>query len=89
MKVIEENKNALLKRTEVVVHMTHSGTPKSSDAAKHLAEHYKSDEGCVAVKSISNRYGSNDFVIDAFIYSSPEAKQSFEPKIKEKKKVAG
>ena len=86
MEVVSELKNNLLKRKEVVVSCEYEGNPGFEKSGKDIAEKFKAKEEQVAVKKIGSSFGTNEFVIEAFIYDSAEDKNRIEPKKKEKKK---
>lgn len=86
---MHEIKNSLLKRREVTTSITHSGNPGYAFVTKHLAEHFKVPEEHIAIKSLHGKFGSPEFIVQAFIYDSAEDKKHVEPKPKIKKKTEG
>lgn len=85
MEVIEEFNNELLKRKEIIVSSAYESNPGFERVCKDVAGKFKADEALVVVRRIGSSFGSGEFVIDAFVYESVEAKNNVEPKKKEKK----
>ena len=85
---MKEFKNVLLKRKEVEFAVHSDSNPGYGNAKKIIAEKLKADEKLVVVKAVRGKFGSNDFIIEAFVYDSEEAKKNIEPVKKEKKKEA-
>ena len=85
MKVIKDFNNKLLKRREALVSIESPSNPGISEATKKVAEHFKTGEEVVVIKSLKSSYGKSEFVADVLIYDSLEAKESTEPKKREKK----
>lgn len=88
MKKVHANHNKLLKRHEVLFHLTSQGAPAAIEVMKKLAEEFKVTEEHVVVKRISNKYGTGLFEVDAVVYDTPEARHATELKKKEKKVAA-
>ncbi len=80
--------NSLLKRMEVKAMLNSVGNPGTAKSSKFIAENFKVGEDVVSVKKIENNYGSNEFIIHAFIYDSLGDKVKVEPKLKEVKKAS-
>ena len=85
MKVMNDFRNTLLKRREVLFMVNHSHNPGLVYALKITAEHFEAPEENIAIKSVRGKFGRNTFLINAFIYDSKNDRESFEPKIKVKK----
>lgn len=86
---MKDFKNDLLKRREVKFLVESQGNPGLVNAGRIIAEEFKADESAVAVKAVKSKFGSNTFLIDAFIYETSGDKDKIEPKKKEKKKAEG
>lgn len=86
MNTIKDFKNDLLKRREVKLVVDSDRNPGLENAVKMIAEHFKSKEDVIVVKTLKSKFGRDTFLIDAFIYNSAADKDKFEPKKKEKKK---
>ncbi len=88
MNLITEAHNLLLKRREFVASFTHVGAPSRVQISKLVADHFKTGEDSVAIKHIRNKTGTSQFIVDAFVYDSPEQRTKIEPKPKQKKAAA-
>lgn len=84
MNVLTTTSNLLLQRREFRVSLTQNVPPTLVDVQTAIAEHAKVSNDCVVINRVSNAYGSHEFVADAFVYDSAEAKTRFElkPRIK-------
>jgi len=80
-------KNDLLNRREVVVRFESESNPGLVESNSKVVSEFKSSEDKVVIKRINSIFGSNEFVIEAYVYDSVEDKDKVEPKKKEKKKV--
>ncbi|MBI3623739.1 hypothetical protein HY212_06710 [Candidatus Pacearchaeota archaeon] len=85
-KKLKEIENYLFKRKEVQFSVNSNITPSHEAIQKLASEKFSADQEAVAIKKIHARFGSNNFIITANIYSSKEDKLKTEPKVKEKKK---
>ena len=85
-KKIKETQNPLFKRKEVQFSVHSNMTPSHVEIQNMTSEKFSSDIEAIAIKKIQAKFGSKTFIIDANIYSSKEAKDKIEPKVKEKKK---
>ena len=61
-------------------------TPSMAESVRFLADELKVQPETIAVKKITNNYGTRTFVINAFVYDDVETKNIIEPKHKDKKK---
>jgi len=75
----------LLKREEVSFLINSESALSTIAAAENVAQHFKVSHENVAVKHIGNKYGTHDFLVNAYIYDSIEGKNKIEPKAKAKK----
>jgi len=87
MDILNETKNELLKRREILVALESESNPGLENSKKSLAEKFKAEFDSIAVKHIKNNFGTNEFLIEAFIYESQADKEKIEPRIKPKKKA--
>jgi len=86
MNVISEFRNDLLKRKEMIFSDSYDSNPGFAQVGKDVASETKADEAVVVVRGIKSEFGSNEFIVDAFVYDSIKDKEKIEPKKKEKKK---
>jgi len=89
MEIKRDFRNDLLKRKEIEVLLSEKGNPGFANCQKILASELKALEEVIVVRNVKNNFGSNEFLVDAFIYDSKEDLESIEPKKKEKKKAGG
>ena len=89
MKIIKEIKNDLLKRKEIRFVVESEKNPGIEGSKKILIEKIKSPEENIAIKFVKSKFGSQEFLVEAFVYDSKEDKEKIEPKVKGKKKVEG
>ncbi|MDP1695643.1 MAG: hypothetical protein Q8L29_01865 [archaeon] len=85
MNVLQDFRNELLKRREIVADMTGESNPGFAKTIKAVVEKFKVKDEDIVIKKIESKFGTSNFLIRAFIYDSPEAKLKVEPKIKVKK----
>ncbi len=82
-------RNELLKRREVKFAVESEKNPGFEFVVKEIAEKFKTSEENVAVKSLKNNFGSNNFLVEAFVYDSLDDKNKIEPGPKVKKSSGG
>lgn len=82
MNITTDVKNVLLQRRELTLTHPSASNPGYDTVLKVLAEKMGSTDDVVVIKRLTNAYGSSDFLIEAFVYDSAEARQKFEPKPK-------
>ncbi|MFH1802010.1 MAG: hypothetical protein ABH864_01000 [archaeon] len=87
MEILNETKNELLKRKELLVSLASESNPGFEGSRKSIAEKFKAELDNITVKYIKNNFGTNEFLVEAFIYESIKDKERIEPKIKPKKKA--
>ena len=85
MNIVKEFKNNLLKRKEVEIIGSYESNPGFEKARKDIATHFKTSEELVVIKNVKNSFGSNEFLINVFVYNSNADKERIEQKKKEKK----
>lgn len=86
MEVKQERGNKLLGRKEVLAEGKYGSNPGFAEVTKKLSEHFKASEELVVVNKIESHYGTNRFLIDAYIYETADAMKRLAIKKKEKKK---
>lgn len=85
MEIIKDFNNKLLKRRELLVSMKVDKTPSMIEAQDAISAGQKADKELVVVKSIRNSFGTRNFEVEAFVYTSVEQKSKTESKPKVKK----
>lgn len=78
MKAIQENKNKLLHRDEVIIEMHSEATPSKEQALKTVSEHFKISPENIVISKVGSRFGSKSVKIRAKIYENHEAKKKYE-----------
>ncbi len=86
MEIVKDFKNDLLERREIITKLESHENPGFEGAKKAIIEEFKVDESLIVIKKVGGSFGSNEFLIEVFIYDSVERKEKVEPKKKEKKK---
>lgn len=86
IETINEKENPLFSRKEVIIKIKEKSVPSHADTEKIISEKFSTNPESIKVKKIDARFGSDEFIISAFIYSSPEEKNKIEPKPKQKAK---
>lgn len=87
MKLIQEKDNPLLKRKEIKFSLEEESNPGFEKTKTLIAEKMKASPETIAVKSIKNKFGTREFLINAFLYKTEQDKNSIEPKEKIKAKT--
>ena len=85
-KILEDVKNPLFNRREIVLELDSESTPNREKLISLFAHEFKAPEGTIVVQKIQGNFGSKKFTISLKIYSSESEKLRIEPKPKEKKK---
>jgi len=87
MEKVQEKNNPMFNRKEVTLNLTEVNfPPKKDEAAKIVAEKLSVPEEAVHIEKIAGKFGTNDFIITAEIYSSKEEKDRVNTINKKKKK---
>src|SRR3989338_1991569 len=86
IKIIDEKKNPLFNRKEIILEVESEITPSHSEAEKIVSEKFKTSSETFKIKKIYGRFGSKTFRINANVYSSKNEKKEIETKSKKKKK---
>ena len=93
IKILEERRNVLLERKEVLAKADQKGaTPKRDEVIKLLAAHYNVAEENIVIDKIEQKYGRMEHIIKAKIYDKPvrrkEVKEEGEGKEEVSEKAA-
>ena len=82
VEVSEKNEQPLLLRNELKGVVTYDGAPPSFvELRKQLASALKADEGLVVVKSLQPVFEMRKSVMEAYVYKSKDAVESFGSKV--------
>lgn len=86
-KIINEKKNALFNRKEVILEVESEITPSHLEVEKIVSEKFKTSSEAFKIKKIQGNFGSKVFKISANIYPSKEEKENIEAKTKKEKET--
>ncbi len=84
MNIVKEFKNNLLKRKEVEIIGSYESNPGFEKTKHDIATHFKISGELIVIKNVKSSFGSNEFLINAFIYNSSSDREKIEQKKKEK-----
>ncbi len=84
--IIDEKKNPLFNRKEVILEVESEITPSHIEAEKIVSEKFKASSETFKIKKIQGNFGSKVFKISVNIYPSKEEKENIEAKPKKEKK---
>ena len=84
--ILKEKKNPVFDRKEIEVNVKMDVSPKIKEAEELIGKEFSANPENVKIKKVKGRFGSNNFIITANIYSSKEEKDKVETKIKTPKK---
>lgn len=84
-KIIEQKKNPLFKREEIVVEVVSDVSPSNADVAKLVAEKLSSSEDKVKIKGIYGNFGTHIFTVYANVYETVSDKEKTEIKTKKER----
>jgi len=87
IKIIDEKKNPLFNRKEIVLEVESEITPSHSEAEKIVSEKFKTSSEALKIKKIHGKFGSKTFKINANVYSSKEEKENTEATSKKEKEA--
>ena len=82
IQIIEEKKNPLFNRKEVILEIESEITPSNNEAEKIISEKFNAPSETFKIKKIYGKFGSKVFKINANIYPSKEEKENTEAKPK-------
>ena len=89
MNILENKKNMLLNREEIVATLQTEITPSKDEIAKAIAIKLKKHEGQIVIEKIEGNFGNHEFIIKAKVYDDVKSKDKYETVTrKEKKKRA-
>ena len=86
-KIIDEKKNPLFDRKEIILEVESEITPSHTEAGKIVSEKFKTSPEVFKIKKIQGNFGSKVFKISANIYPSKEEKENTEAKSKKEKEA--
>ena len=72
---VEEFRNDLLKRREVKMAVNAESNPGFDEVRKIIAEKFKVETENIVVNNVESKFGSDNFLVKAFIYDSLEQRK--------------
>jgi ribosomal protein S24E len=85
MNIKKEFRNDLLKRKEFRISREFDSNPGYEKVKQEISDELKIDPGVIFVKKLWNSFGSNNFIIELFVYDSVEDMNNIEVRNKKKK----
>ncbi|MEK6825840.1 MAG: hypothetical protein AABY00_03575 [Nanoarchaeota archaeon] len=86
---VKQIHNTLFKRKEIEYTIEADSNPGFAKATELVATELKVAPETVALKAVRGNFGTNTFLIEAFVYNSQADKEKTEPKKKVKKEAEG
>ena len=86
---IKQSHNSILKRKEIEYTIEAPSNPGFQKASELVAEKLKASPDTIVLKAVRGNFGTNTFLIEAFVYDSAQDKERIEPKRKSRKKLRG
>jgi len=90
-KIIKEEKNPFLERTEITIEIENKVSPSAEEVKAEIGK----DVELTVIKKINTNFGRQVFIVEAVVYDNAEAKEKIETipqkvrkKMAEEKKVA-
>lgn len=87
MKTLKDTHNKILKRRELTLVVEAPSNP-GFKVVESISAHFKANPEMIVIKKVESGFGKSEFVVNAFIYETAEAK-AIEPKPKVKKTEGG
>ena len=86
-KIEKQENKPLVERDEIIVKITKiDATPSNAQVQEAIAKLTKKNKDLIVIKKIHQKFGMNECVALAYIYTNQEALKKFEPKKKKSKK---
>ena len=73
-KIIQQNKNPLLKREELLIEFNQEIPPSFEEVKKEIGK----DESLMVIKRVDGNFGSKKYIAEAVVYNSVEDKEKIE-----------
>jgi ribosomal protein S24E len=83
--ILNQRENPVFNRKEVELNAESNLTPTINEAENLVAEKFSVNQENVKIKKIKGKFGSDNFIISAHVYSSKEDREKAETIKKEKK----
>jgi len=73
-KIIKQEKNPFLERTELILEIENNVTPTSEEVKKEIGKNAE----LIVIKKINTSFGKQIFTVEAFVYDNAEIKNKIE-----------
>jgi ribosomal protein S24E len=80
--ILNQKENPVFNRKEVELSIEAGITPKIKEAENLVSEKFSVNQESVNIKKIKGKFGSNNFIISAYVYPTKEDREKAEPKFK-------
>lgn len=87
LKIIEEKKNDLFKRKEIIAEVHSLKIPSKEEILEMVAKKFSADKNTIVVERVRGKFGVSAFKFFAKVYSSEQEKDKIERKSKKDKKT--
>ncbi|MBS3076559.1 hypothetical protein J4481_02355 [Candidatus Pacearchaeota archaeon] len=87
IKITQENQNPLFKRKEIKAVVNTKVVPSNKEVITALSKKFSVSEDAVKIKNILGKFGSQDFEINANIYTSKKELDNTEVKTKKQREA--
>ena len=77
MNILQEKKNPLLHREELIITIESEVIPTNSDVKKQISEKTKKPEENIIIENINSDFGNKTFKINALVYDDVESKEKY------------
>lgn len=85
--IINETENSLFNRKEITASVKSESSPKREDVIEELAKKYSTELDNIKIKGIKGNFGSNEYKVEANIYSTKEERDDTEGKKKKDEEI--
>lgn len=82
MEIITDFRNDLLKRREIEASLEADSNPGFEFVKEKLSEELKVAADNLVVRAVRGKFGSNEFLVETFVYDTVEDLKKIEPKQK-------
>ena len=84
LKILATKENPLLKRKEISATISAMKSPSNEEIKEKFVQQAKADKELIVIKSIKGSFGSDNFLISAFVYHTKKDMDETEQKPKTK-----
>ena len=77
MTILEQKRNPLLHREELVITIESESIPSKSEVRKQISEKTKKPEENIIISNIVSKFGSKSFTVNALVYDDVKNKDKY------------